>query len=261
MTATIERSEHVRQNMLGDQPGSSSTARGSKRNQVVAILVSVVPMYGALIIFHLLSAEQQYSRWGFIGYLTINGTISITLIYLLQRYLIGERMRDLNLKSSRWWIDVLSTVGLVVVTLGVIPAVIRPITSRLPAQDLAGLSDLFTGLAESPLMAVLFIGPILLVGVGFEEVTRVFFLKRAWTAWPSAAAQWFNLFLSAAVFGLAHMYQGWAGAVNAGFYGLVMALYYRYRGRVIPMVMAHYLHDAIQFVMLVVLIRNGTIVL
>ena len=57
------------------------------------------------------------------------------------------------------------------------------------------------------------------------------------------------------------MYQGWAGAVNACVYGLVMAVYYRFRGRVVPMVAAHYLHDAIQFVMLLVLIRTGTIVL
>jgi membrane protease YdiL (CAAX protease family) len=70
---------------------------------------------------------------------------------------------------------------------------------------------------------------------------------------------WVAIVLSAVVFGLAHLYQGVAGVVSTAFYGLLMAVYYRFIGRLLPMVIAHYLHDAIQFVMLIVLIRNGVI--
>ena len=233
--------------------------RSKRWVQVLAILVSVVPMYAALIIYHLSSGQQTNSMEGFFGYLTINGTISITVIYLLQRYLLKERFRDLNLKSAKWWQDTLGVAGLLFTTLVLLPYLTGFLTANLPQQDMSGLGDLFGGLAENPLLAVLFIGPVLMIGVGFEEVTRVFFLKRAWAAWPAPLSKWLNIFISAVVFGLAHLYQGPAGVVSTGVYGLFMAIYYRYIGRLFPMVIAHYLHDAIQFVMLIVLIRNGVI--
>jgi membrane protease YdiL (CAAX protease family) len=226
---------------------------------VLAILVSVVPMYAALIFYHISSSQQTNSMEGFFGYLTINGSISITVIYLLQRYLLGESFRDLSLKPAKWWQDTLGVVTLVFITLVVLPYLTSFLTARLPSEDMSGLGDLFGGLAENPWLAVLFIGPVLMIGVGFEEVTRVFFLKNAWRVWPTPIAQWINVVISALVFGLAHLYQGTSGVVSTGVYGLFMAVYYRYIGRLMPMVLAHYLHDAIQFVMLIVLIRNGSI--
>lgn len=235
------------------------TSQGKRWVSVFAILVSVVPMYAALIIYHLISNQRTNSMAGFFGYLTINGSISITVIYLLQRTLIGERFWDLNLKSAKWWQDTLSVIALVLTTLVVLPQLTGFLTVMLPREDMSGLGDLLHGLAGNPLLAALFIGPVLLIGVGFEEVTRVFFLKRAWVAWPAPIIQWVNVIISAVVFGLAHLYQGAAGVVGTGIYGLVMAIYYRYIGRLVPMVVAHYLHDAIQFVMLIILIRNGLI--
>jgi hypothetical protein len=38
-----------------------------------------------------------------------------------------------------------------------------------------------------------------------------------------------------------------------------MAVYYLRIGRVAPMILAHYLHDAIQFVIIILLIWAGTI--
>jgi uncharacterized protein len=242
---------------------SSDVGKDSWRNQrwvpVLAILVSVVPMYAALIVYHLNSSQETYSMSGFFGYLTINGSISLTVIYLLQRYLLGKRMGELNIKAGKWWQDVLGVTILVILTLVVLPYATGFITARLPSEDMSGLGALFSGLAENPLLAVLFIGPVLMIGVGFEEVTRVFFLKRAWEAWPAPILQWVCIFISAVVFGLAHLYQGVSGVVSTGIYGLLMAVYYRYIGRLLPMVIAHCLHDAIQFVMLIILIRNGVI--
>ena len=42
-------------------------------------------------------------------------------------------------------------------------------------------------------------------------------------------------------------------------YGFVMAVYYLRIGRVAPTILAHYLHDAIQFVIIILLIWAGTI--
>jgi protein-S-isoprenylcysteine O-methyltransferase Ste14 len=47
--------------------------------------------------------------------------------------------------------------------------------------------------------------------------------------------------------GLIHIYQGPAGVISTGISGLILAVYYHYFGRVIPMMLSHYLHNAIQF--------------
>lgn len=196
---------------------------------------------------------------GFITFLTLNGVISLTVIYLLQRYMFGEHLRDLNLKQGKWWQDVLTIIVIVIITLGVLPFLTDPLTILLPPQDTSDLENLVIGLAENLWYAVLFIGPVLFLSVGFEEVTRVFFLNRAWKAWSSMVDQWINVVISALVFAFAHWYQGPAGILTAGIYGLVMAIYYRFFGRLFPMVVAHYLHNAIQFVFVIIMIRNGTI--
>ena len=55
------------------------------------------------------------------------------------------------------------------------------------------------------------------------------------------------MLLSAVLFGVVHLYQGPAGAVMAGLSGLLMAAFYLRFGRIAPMMLAHYLHDAVQF--------------
>ena len=65
--------------------------------------------------------------------------------------------------------------------------------------------------------------------------------------------------LSAVLFGLIHLYQGPAGMVDTAINGLVLAVYYLIFGRVLPMIISHYLYDAIQIVAIVTLIRRGVI--
>lgn len=47
--------------------------------------------------------------------------------------------------------------------------------------------------------------------------------------------------------------------MSTGIYGFVMAVYYLRIGWVAPMILAHYLHDAIQFVIIILLIWADTI--
>jgi len=216
-------------------------------------------MYAAVILVQVAAGEEPFTMEGFFAFLTINGAVSLTVIYLLQRYLLGERFRDLSFKAGRWWQDALAGILLTLVTLVLLPIVTQPLLNLLPPQEMSDLENLFTGLAESWWVAALFIGPVLLLGVGFEEVSRAFFLKHVWKVGPSRIAQWTNILLSALVFGLAHLYQGPTGIVRTAIYGLVMGIYYRFFGRLWPMVASHYLHDAIQFVMVIVMIRGGMV--
>ena len=164
-------------------------------------------------------------------------------------------MGDLNLKHSPWWADALASVLLGAVMLGVHTLSSGPlqrILPRVPNSD-SGLWNLFGGLAQDPWAFILFVGPLLLIAVGLEELTRVFFLSRLWKLSPASGWHWFGVVLSAVLFGLGHLYQGPAGVVSAGVSGLIMAIYYLVFGRIWPMVFAHYLHNALQFVFIVLI--------
>jgi membrane protease YdiL (CAAX protease family) len=213
--------------------------------QVLAILIGVGPTYIPTIMSHL-RRDQPLSFGNILIYTTVLGTIMIVVMLLLLRYLCGERIRDLNRKPGKWWVDILSGIGLTVVTLGVFMLLRKPL-SALPREVDSGLGNFFDTFVGDPLMFGLVMGPVLIIGAGiYEELTRVFLLTRLWNIHPSVAFRWFAIFLSAAIFGLGHMYQGPAGIISTGISGLILAVYYYFSGRVIPMMIAHYLHDALQ---------------
>jgi membrane protease YdiL (CAAX protease family) len=84
------------------------------------------------------------------------------------------------------------------------------------------------------------------LGAASEEVVRVFLLSRLWKVWPSTQARLAAVAVSAVLFGLSHLYQGPVGTVRAAVIGLIMALFYLRSGRVLPLILAHYLTNAIQ---------------
>jgi membrane protease YdiL (CAAX protease family) len=222
--------------------------------QILAILLGAVPIYAMLVITHL-TRDRPYTLNGYFFFVGGVSSIMIVLLCLLLWFLCGERVSDLNLRGGTWWGNALATVLLTALTLGVLVLTKGPlerILPRVPDSD-SGLGNLFSGLAQSPWKLVLFVGPVLLIGVAQEELTRVFLLSRLWKLSPAIGWRWFGVVLSAVLFGLAHLYQGPAGMVSTGISGLIMAIYYLVFGRIWPMVFAHYLHDALQFVFIVLM--------
>ncbi len=66
-----------------------------------------------------------------------------------------------------------------------------------------------------------------------------------------------GVLISAALFGLAHLYQGPAGMANTALSGLILAVVYLRFGRVWPLVISHYLHDTLQIGLVVYLMHTG----
>jgi membrane protease YdiL (CAAX protease family) len=226
---------------------------------VLAILLGVAPIYAMTIMIHLSTDELPALRDIFL-YTTVVAGIMIVVMLLLLRYLCGERISGLNLKAGKWWKDVVGGVVLGMTTLGLHLLLQGPLNRMFPSEPVSGLGDFFNGLAENVWLFVLFVGPVLWIGVaGCEELTRIFLLSRLWKIWSADAWRWSTVVLSAVLFGLGHLYQGTAGMVDTGITGLLLAVYYLVFGRVWPLIIAHYLHDAIQIVLLVILIRSGVV--
>jgi len=118
-------------------------------------------------------------------------------------------------------------------------------TCYLPLSSTTSIKDTTEAMLVSPWSIVMLIGPYSFLAAGFmEEFCRCFLLERAWTLWPDRASSYTAIGIAAVVFGLCHLYQGPAGVVNTGFFGLLMALYYWNFGRIIPMMLAHGLYTA-----------------
>ena len=227
--------------------------------QALAILLGVAPIYGMTIMSHL-SQDQPYSLDDILFYTGVIASLALVVLLVLLRLLCGESFGHLNLKRARWWQDVLGGVGLTVLTLGTLYLLGPVIEQVLPRAPQSGLGNVMNGLVRDPWRLALFLGPILLIGTAcFEEVVRVFFLSRWWKIASGAAWRWLGVLISAALFGLAHLYQGPGGMANTAISGLILAIVYLRFGRVWPLIISHYLHDALQIALVVYLIQSGVI--
>ncbi len=223
----------------------------------LAILLGVAPIYAMTIVTHL-NRTQPYGLDDILFYTCVIAGLALVWLLFLLRFICGERLCDLNLRHARWWQDTLGGVGLTFLTLGVLYSIGPVIGRLLPSQPQSGLGDVFAGLARDPWRLALFLGPGLALGAaGFEELVRVFFLSRWWKIAPGPAWRWLGVLISAALFGLAHLYQGPAGMANTALGGLILAVVYLRFGRVWPLVISHYLHDALQIGLVVYLMRAG----
>ncbi len=93
-------------------------------------------------------------------------------------------------------------------------------------------------------------------GAAFEEIQRVFMLDLLTDVAPKKWHKALILLLSAAMFGLAHLYQGPAGMAGNFIEGIVWGLYFLGCGRIWPMIISHALLDSVQIISVVIQIRQ-----
>jgi membrane protease YdiL (CAAX protease family) len=218
------------------------------RIHLAAAIIGVFPLYSSLIIHHLRS-DQPISVQGFIIYLAIVSPLAILIALLLLRTLCGERFQDLNLKPGKLSTDLLAALILCPVII-VANVISNQLLSALIPDSAADPSvrNLFAEIAGNPGLFALFVGLLMPLGTASEELIRVLMLSRLWKVWPSATGKLIIVVISACLFGLIHLYQGPIGVVWTAIFGLIAALYYLRFGRVVPLILAHYITNALQVV-------------
>jgi membrane protease YdiL (CAAX protease family) len=231
--------------------------RNRRSTQLLAVVVGVLPVYAFALWFHLTRRGDIGSR-AMLIYPMVLGGGSIILILLLLRFLCGARLRDLELKPGRFWLDFLLGVILFVV-LALLAAVEQFTLARIfPSRANPAFARLMHELASSPLLLAVWLGPVVWIGVaGFEELSRVFLLNRLWKVWPGTAAHWLVIVSSAAVFGLVHLYQGPTGVISTGIIGFIAAWFYMSFGRIWPLIISHAIYDSAWIIVGVMLFNRG----
>jgi membrane protease YdiL (CAAX protease family) len=223
--------------------------------QLLAVAFGVLPLYAGLIILQLRTGQQLSIR-AFIVYLAVIAPLAIVVALLLLRYLCGETPRDLNLRPGRLSLDLLALLALSVVIIIANVVSTYVLSELLPASPAnTSVTGLFVGLAGNLGQLVLFVGPLFFLGAASEEVIRAFLLSRLWKVWPTTTGKLLAVVVSACLFGLIHLYQGPASAAWTAIFGLIMALYYLRFGRVVPLILAHYLTNALSVVVFAVQAR------
>jgi membrane protease YdiL (CAAX protease family) len=227
--------------------------------QLLAVAVVCLAPY-AFAIWSQLSRDSITLKELFLFPLLVGGG-GVALVLLAHRFVCGERIASLNLKSGKCITDILAGVSLAAVFLGLfalqqaVQATWFPIRTGPPPKEIV---TLFRGIANDPILLAVWIGPVAWLGVaGFEELTRVFMLNRLWAIWPRPTARLIAMIVSAVLFGLGHIYQGPVNAVAIGVQGFLYACYYLRFGRVWPMIIGHALYDSLQVVQVAAAFGGG----
>jgi membrane protease YdiL (CAAX protease family) len=238
------------------EPSDLSRPRQNKAwIQLLAAAAGVLPLYSSLILYQL-RRGQPPSIQGFIFYLAVISPLAIVIALLLLRLLCGENYRTLNLRPGKLSSDLISALILSLVIL-IANVVSNYLLSMLLPPFPSGISirALFEEVVSKPWLMFLFVGPLLFLGAASEELIRVFLLSRLWKVWSAPLGKLVTVVISACLFGLIHFYRGPAHVAWTTICGFIMALFYLRFGRVAPLILAHYITNAIQVVVVALLAR------
>ena len=215
-----------------------------------ALLIAVV-LPAALMIGYRMRQPTEFASIELIVYPLVFGGISIVAILWLKRYFLKEPLSDFNSGAGTIGTDVLWALGLVTVYFVLFFVEQQTLRNLLAFRSNEELLGLMLDMREHPWMVILWFGPVLWIGIAlFEELVRAFLLTGLWSyserrAWIIAV-----ILLAAVLVGLVHWSQGPYGIVTIAIKSTVAGIFYYYRRRLLPLVIAHVLYDGLQVGML-----------
>ncbi|NOZ08933.1 MAG: CPBP family intramembrane metalloprotease [FCB group bacterium] len=226
---------------------------------LLAIGIAILPI-DIVMIWYRLTQTENFTTLDMIAYpLIFGGGISI-LILFLNKYLIKDTFKEtFNSGKGIWFRDIFVGIGLTVIYFGMFFLTRATLYQWIPNHNPPSteLIDTMIDIANSPLLLIIWFGPVLWLGIAlFEELSRVFLLKCLWNINDDKNWHIAVIFMASALIGVAHLYQGTAGIISIGLKSVIMSYYfYRYR-RLIPLIVSHGLYDGIQFVFFVLQFQN-----
>jgi membrane protease YdiL (CAAX protease family) len=225
--------------------------------EVAAAGGAVVPMVAIGVWMYVIRGRAPTLEEMLAGPLLCGGAMIFWILFL-HLFACRERLWTLGFRGDRPRFDVLMGVAIGIGLLGfqlVFGATIgRLLPPRPPVPEILQLID---GLSRNPWLLALWLGPVVWIGVAlFEELWRVFVLRRLWNAWPSTAGRWAVIVAVSALVAVGHGYQGAAAVVSIGLMSVFKGWFFMRTDRLWPLVIGHALYDSIQIVMAVVAIRR-----
>ncbi len=225
---------------------------------ILAISIAILPI-NIIMIWYRLTQTENFSTIDMTVYPLLFGGGTILLILLLNKYLIKDTFKEtFNSGKGVWYSDILIGIGLTVIYFGLFFLSRATLYQWIPNHNPPNteLINTMIDLANSPMLMVIWFGPVLWIGISlFEELSRTFLLKCLWNINDNKNWQIAAIILASSLIGAVHLYQGLAGIISIGIKGLVAGFYfYKYR-RLFPLIIAHGLYDGLQFLFFVMQFR------
>lgn len=225
---------------------------------LLAISIAILPI-NIIMIWYRLTQTESFSTIDMTVYpLIFGGGISLLILYLNKHLIKATFKETFNSGNGKWYWDILVGIGLTTLYFIMFfierATIYRWIPNHNPPNT--ELIDTMVDLAHSPLLMLVWFGPVLWIGIAlFEELSRVFLLKCLWNINDNKNWQITVIFLASTLIGIAHLYQGTAGIISIGLKSVLMSFYfYKYR-RLLPLIISHALYDGFQFLLFIIQFR------
>ena len=223
-------------------------------NRLLKTLIALTIM--VFIPFGIMIWIRTHQSTGFasielIAYPLLFGGLSIVILYFLKKYFLKEPLSDFNSGKGNWITDIGWGLLLTVIYFALFFLWRQTLSNVLAHRPNMEMLDLMLELRESPLLLILWFGPVLWIGIAlYEELIRVFILDSLWkfskhTIWTITV-----ILIASALIGLTHWSQGSYGVVTIGIKSVVACFFFYKVRRLLPLVIAHVLYDGIQVAML-----------
>lgn len=225
--------------------------------QVSAGIAAVVPMAALTSWMYVVRDGTPGLAEFFLGPLLAGGTLIFWLLFL-HLVMCRDSLQALGFRISGFWRDAATGVvlGLAFLLLKYLtdPFLRGLFEPRPPSEE---IMELIFSVASDPLLLVLWLGPVVWIGIaGFEELWRVVVLRRFWAVCPGTQGKWGVLLAVSVLIGVAHGYQGPAAIISITIKSVLMGWFFMVTGRTRPLVVAHALYDSLQIVMAVISIQR-----
>lgn len=143
---------------------------------------------------------------------------------------IGVKRADFN------WLNLV--IGVIFVFVAII--ILNMISNIIGYYGFFEIEDITYLLPRTPTEKAFWVALSISAGVTEELCFRGFVISRMTILTGSV---WPGVIIGALSFGMGHLYQGWAGVLLIGLYGVMFGLLFVARGSLIPCVIAHTLQD------------------
>lgn len=219
---------------------------------LISLFIVVLIPFSIMLWFRMHQTSGFASR-ELILYPLVFGGGGIVILILLKKFFLNEKLKDFNPGKG----NILQDVGW-----GLILTIAYFILFYIERATLMGVLEfrsntellgLMLDMRRSPLLIILWFGPVLWIGIAlYEELIRVFVLDSLWklssnTSWIVA-----SMIITSLLIGFAHWSQGPYGIVTISIKSMLACFFfYRFR-RIFPLILAHVLYDGIQVAMLLI---------
>ncbi len=226
----------------------------TKLKYILAICIGILPL-NIMMIWYRLTSGDAFTTSDMLIYPLLFGGGDILLILALNKYLLKQKLTAFNPGKGKWYWDIL--IGLALTAIYFLLMFIEQVTAakllpqgKPPSQEII---NMMIGLARNPVLLVIWLGPVVWIGVAvFEEVQRIFFMNCLWQLSKNGFWELFTILFVSIAWGFMHLYQGNFGIISVSIQGLVMGFYYYRFRRIWPLIISHALYDSIQIIMFVV---------